>query len=76
MLPYYHGNNKLKEINVSNIMGRMKNNKLKEIGIKNFMYYFSDDKFNIKNLDPNKIKINEKSCKNILIITLVIPNIE
>ena len=30
------------------------------------MYYFFDDMINIKNLEPNKIKINEKSYKNIL----------
>ena len=40
------------------------NNKLKDIYIKYGTYYFFDD---IKNLDPNKIKIFENSCKNILI---------
>ena len=30
------------------------------------MYYFFDDTINVKNLDPNKIKIEEKSYKNIL----------
>ena len=30
------------------------------------MHYFHDD-INIKNLDPDKIKIDEKSYKNILI---------
>ena len=42
-------------------------NKFKEIIIKNRTYYFSNDKITIKNLDPNKIKIDEKSYKNILI---------
>ena len=42
-------------------------NKLKEIDIKNCTYYFFDDVINIRNLDPNKIKIDEKSYKNILI---------
>ena len=42
------------------------NNKFKEIGIKNRTYYFFDDLVNIKNLDPNKIKIDGKSYKNIL----------
>ena len=35
-------------------------NKLKGIDIKNHTYYFIDDMINIKNLDPNKIKIDEK----------------
>ena len=40
-------------------------NKTKEIDIKNRTYYFFDDRINIKNLDPNKIKIDEKPYKNI-----------
>ena len=31
------------------------------------MSYYFDDMINIKNLDPNKIKIDEKSHKNVLI---------
>ena len=31
------------------------------------MYYFFDDMTNIKNLDPNKMKVDEKSYKNVLI---------
>ena len=42
-------------------------NNLKEIHIKYRTYYFSDDRINIKNLDPNKIKIAEKSYKNTFI---------
>ena len=42
-------------------------NKFKDIDIKNHMYYFFNDIINIKNFDPNKIKIDEKSYKNILI---------
>ena len=42
-------------------------NKFKEIDVKNRIYYFFDDIINIKNLDPNKIKINKKSNKNIVI---------
>ena len=42
------------------------NNKFKEIDIKNRTYYFFDDMANIKNLDPNKIKTDGKSYKNIL----------
>ena len=42
-------------------------NKIKDIDIKNRTYYFFNDIVNIKNLDPNNIKIDEKSYKNILI---------
>ena len=42
-------------------------NMFKEIGIKNRTCFFFDDMINIKRLDPNKIKIDEKSYKNILI---------
>ena len=39
----------------------------KGINIKNQTYYFFEDIININNFDPNNIKIDEKSCKNILI---------
>ena len=39
---------------------------VKDINIKNY-YYFFDDIINIKDFDPNKIKTDEKSYKNILI---------
>ena len=42
-------------------------NKFQEIEIRNHTYYFFDDIINMKNLDPNKIKIDEKSYKNIFI---------
>ena len=42
-------------------------NKIKDIDIKNHAYYFFDDSMNIKFFDPNNIKIDEKSYKNILI---------
>ena len=42
-------------------------NKFKDIDIKNPVYYFFDDMINIKILDPNKTKTDEKSYKNILI---------
>ena len=32
--------------------------KIKDINIKNHIYYFSDDVINIKNFDPNNIKID------------------
>ena len=40
-------------------------NKVKRSDAKNRTYYFSDDMFNIKNLDLNKIKIDEKPYKKI-----------
>ena len=42
-------------------------NKIKDIDIKNHTYYFFDDIINIKDFDPNNIKIDEKSYKDILI---------
>ena len=41
--------------------------KFKDIKIKNHTYYFFDDIINIKDFDPNNIKKDEKSYKNILI---------
>ena len=42
-------------------------NSVKEIDIKNCTYYFFDGIINMRNLVLNKIKIDGKSCKNILI---------
>ena len=42
-------------------------NIVKDINIKNDTYYFFDDIIDIKNFDPNNIKINEKSYKNVFI---------
>ena len=42
-------------------------NKVKDIDIKICTYYFFDDIINVKNFDPNNIKIVGKSYKNILI---------
>ena len=42
-------------------------NKLKEIDKKNLTYYFFGDIINIKNLNPNKIKINQNLYKSVLI---------
>ena len=39
----------------------------KDINIRKHTYYFFDDFINIKEFDPNNIKIDEKSHKNILI---------
>ena len=38
---------------------------VKDINIKNHTYYFFDDIMNIKDHDPNNIKIDEKSYENI-----------
>ena len=45
-------------------------NSVKDINIENRTYYFFDDMVNIKSLDPNKIKIDKKSYKNILFTRL------
>ena len=42
-------------------------NKVKGIDTENHTYYFFDDIINIKIFDPNNIKIDEKSHKNILL---------
>ena len=42
-------------------------NKVKDIDIKNRIYYDFDDIINIKHFYPNKIKIDDKLYKNILI---------
>ena len=42
-------------------------NKVKDVDIKNNKYYFLNYIINVKNFDPNNIKINEKWYKNILI---------
>lgn len=40
-------------------------NKFTEIDIKNCAYYFLHDMINIKNLNPNKMKVDENSYSNI-----------
>ena len=42
-------------------------NSVKEIDVKNCTYYFVNDMINIKSLDSTKLKLDEKSYKNILI---------
>ena len=42
-------------------------NKVKDISMKSHTSYFFGDNINIKNLNPNNIKIDEKLYKNILI---------
>ena len=39
--------------------------KLNETDIQNRTYYFFNDMINIKNIDPDKIKMEEKTYKNI-----------
>ena len=42
-------------------------NIVKDINIKNDTYYFFDDIIDIKDFNPNNIKIDEKSYKNVFI---------
>ena len=42
-------------------------NKVKDISMKSHTSYFFGDNINIKNFNPNNIKIDEKLYKNILI---------
>ena len=42
-------------------------NKFKDTDIKNRTYYFLDVIINIKNTDPNKIKIDEKLYESIFV---------
>ena len=39
----------------------------KQMNIKNRTYYFYDDMVNIKNFDPNLLKLDKKSFKNIVV---------
>ena len=41
--------------------------RIKDINIKNRTYYFYDDMVNIKDSDPNPLKSDKKSFKNIYI---------
>ena len=40
---------------------------MEDINIKSNTYYFIDDIINMKNFDPNNIKLNEKSYKHVII---------
>ena len=42
-------------------------NNVRDIDIENRAFYFFNDIINIKNVDPDKIKIDEKLYKNIFI---------
>ena len=48
----------------------IKMNSVKEIDIKNHKHYFFNDLINIKNLDPNKIKIDKSHSKILFYTTL------
>ena len=43
---------------------------VKDINIKNHTYYFFHDIINVKDFDPDNIKIDKKSRKNILFTIL------
>ena len=43
---------------------------VKNLNIKNHRYYFFDDIINIKDFDPNNIKIDETSYKIFLFTTI------
>ena len=40
---------------------------IKQMNIKNRTYYFYDDMINIKNFDPNMLKLDKKPSKDIAI---------
>ena len=50
-------------------------NKLKDTDIENCTYYSFDDMISIKDLDPNKIKIDQKSYKNFLIFYMTVQDL-
>ena len=45
----------------------MESNKLKEIDIKNHTYYYFDDTIRTEDFDFDKVLMDEKSYKNILV---------
>ena len=50
-------------------------NKLKDTDMENCTYYSFDDMISIKDLDPNKIKIDQKSYKNFLIFYMTVQDL-
>ena len=50
-------------------------NKLKDTDIENCTYYSFNDMISIKDLDPNKIKIDQKSYKNFLIFYMTVQDL-
>ena len=49
------------------VLVRVISNYTKDLDLKNLTYYFLNDILNIKKSDPNNIKIDKKSDKNIII---------
>ena len=47
---------------------------IKELNIKNQTYYFFHDMINIENVNPDLLKIDKKSYKNIAFLTLIYHN--
>ena len=43
---------------------------VKQINIKNRTYYFYNDMIKLKNLEPNLLKIDRKSCKKIVMYNI------
>ena len=66
LLSFHNTNDKLKKFCINKCIMKM-SNKVKDIHIKSCTYYFFNCIINIKNFDPNIVKIDEKSNKNILI---------
>ena len=64
LFPFHDTNNELKQVLYWQYRSKM-SNKIKDVSIKNNTCYFFNDIINIKNFDPNNIKIDEKSYKNI-----------
>lgn len=60
---YYHTKYWMKKICIT-VLKFMNN--VKEINVKNGTYCYFNSMINIKNLDPNKIKVYEKPFKNVL----------
>ena len=52
---------------ISKIYYKMESNKLKEIDIKNHTYYYFDDTIRTEDFDFDKVLMDEKSYKNILL---------
>ena len=52
---------------ISKIYYKIESNKLKEVDIKNHTYYYFDDAIRIEDFDFDKVLMDEKSYKNILV---------
>ena len=65
-ISYKYTNHDKKNLLLNTIMSikQYKGGNIKDINIKNQTYYFFNDMINIKDLDPNLMKIDNKSYKN------------